>query len=64
MVLLARVRIPLATPNFQKKEDDVKRLFLLMLVALFVMGSTLGCNAPEGTEDIPDEGQNIQDVGN
>jgi len=42
----------------------MKKLFLLMLAALFVMGSTLGCNAPEGTEDIPNEGQNIQDVGN
>ena len=43
----------------------MKRLFLLMLAALFIMVSTSGCNAARGAgKDLSDTGKHIQNIGN
>ena len=46
------------------KEDDMKKLTLLSLLALILMTSVLGCNALRGAgKDISDTGGHIQNVG-
>jgi len=48
----------------QKKEFNMKKFSLLMLVALFLMISTLGCNATRGAgTDIKNAGQHIENIG-
>ena len=43
----------------------MKRISLLMLVALFLVISTLGCNATRGVgKDLSDTGKHIQNIGN
>ena len=43
----------------------MKRFSLLMLVAFFLMISTLGCNAVRGVgKDLSDTGKHIQNIGN
>ena len=42
----------------------MKRFALLMLMVLFLMLSTLGCNAMRGAgQDVSDTGQHMQNVG-
>ena len=42
----------------------MKRFSLLMLVALFLMISTLGCNATRGAgKDIENTGRHIENIG-
>ena len=42
----------------------MKRVFLLMLVALFLSSSILGCNAMRGVgTDIKDSGRHIENIG-
>lgn len=46
------------------KEDNMRKVFLLMLAGLFLMISTLGCNALRGAgKDVSDSGEHIQNVG-
>jgi len=43
----------------------MKRFTLLMLVALFLIVSTVGCNAARGAgKDISDTGKHISNIGN
>lgn len=43
----------------------MKKFFLLMLVALFLTISTIGCNAMRGAgTDIKDTGRHIENIGN
>jgi len=43
----------------------MKKFTLLMLVALFLMVSTLGCNAARGAgRDVSDAGKHMQNIGN
>ena len=42
----------------------MKKITLLMLVAVFLMISTVGCNAARGVgKDISDTGKHVQDIG-
>ena len=46
------------------KENNMKKLTLLSLLALILMTSLLGCNAFRGAgKDLSDTGGHIQDVG-
>ncbi|GEM_PF-3360093 len=43
----------------------MKKIYLLMLIALFIMVSTSGCNAMRGVgTDIKDSGRHIENIGN
>ena len=46
------------------KEDDMKRLTLLSLVAIILMISILGCNAVKGVgTDVKEAGEKIENIG-
>jgi len=46
------------------KENDMKKLTLLSLLALILMTSLLGCNAARGAgKDIEDTGKHIENIG-
>lgn len=46
------------------EEGNMKRFSLLMLAALFLAGSILGCNAARGAgKDLEDTGKHIQNIG-
>ena len=48
-----------------KKEEGMKRFSLLMIVVIFLMISTLGCNAARGVgKDIQDTGKHVSNIGN
>lgn len=48
----------------KNKEDDMKKLISLSLLALIVMTSLLGCNATRGAgKDIENAGQHIENIG-
>jgi FixJ family two-component response regulator len=48
-----------------KKEDDMRKVYLMILATAFLMTSILGCNALRGAgEDISNAGGHIQNVGN
>ena len=43
----------------------MKKFILLALVAVFLMISTMGCNAARGVgKDISDTGKHVQNIGN
>lgn len=46
------------------KENNMRNVSLLILAGLFLMISTLGCNALRGAgKDVSDSGEHIQNVG-
>ncbi len=51
----------LATRNNERWEDDMKKSFLLILTALFLTTSILGCNMLRGAgKDVENAGSSIQ----
>ena len=47
-----------------KKENNMKRVFLVVLVAFFLSISILGCNAMRGVgTDLRDTGKHIENIG-
>lgn len=48
----------------KRKEDDMKKICLLSLLAVILMTSITGCNAAQGAgKDIENAGQHIQNIG-
>ncbi len=57
---------PIGWPSvrFLRKENDMKKLTLLSLLALILMTSLLGCNAARGAgTDIKNAGGHIENIG-
>jgi predicted small secreted protein len=56
-----KIRGWIVPAKYKTKENGMKRFSLLMLVALFLIISTLGCNAARGAgKDLENAGQSIQ----
>ena len=50
--------------RFLRKENDMKKFSLLMLIGLILMTSILGCNAARGAgKDIENAGKHIENIG-